>query len=185
VTWRATNLALINNNQDPKSNRGILLKVITTTKDPDGKLAMVAVEFENMIATIHEVKDSILVAALVEVKPIMENLPGNVSNNNTAEIANMSGSNNNNNTAPSSNGQTPPDTTTHEHEAQEPPTTPAPASNKANDEEEETPSSPPTPTPTPSRPKPSQLQILTWRVEAMAEALREDLQDFKMPQGTF
>jgi hypothetical protein len=202
VTWRATNLAFQNNNQNLNSKGATLLKVLNTIKGPDGELTIIVVEVEKMLAAICDVKGSLLVAALVEVKA-PRNFPQGVSNH--SDTASGDDSSNVSN-VPDNNEELVPSYSLPEHKQDEH-ELPTPTQDKNNPkaeegEEERNPTSPP-PLPPPtsssssssspspsspstlkSTPKPSQMQILIWRAEAMAKALRDDLQDFKMPVGT-
>lgn len=172
MTWRSTNLALQDNQESPQSNTAPLLKVLKTIKEPHGKLSIMTVEIDKMIAAICDVKDSLLVAALVESKPPKGHLPQGVSSAASATSTEEASSKTSNNT--SDNEQESSDSA-HEQEDQL-----APTEDKDKSKDAET----APPTPKSAKPKPTQTQILMWRVEAMAEALRDDLRDFKMPLGT-
>lgn len=202
MTWRATNLALQNNSQNLNSKSATLLKVLNTIKGPDGKITIIVVEVEDMLAAICDVKDSLLLAALVEVKAPRKLAKGVSKHSDTAvngdHTSNTSKSLDDSINISNNNNKQVPSDSPHEQEQDEQDLpTPTPDKNNPKEEEEEeqqqqqeeedqTPTSPPPSSSSTSlsNPKPSQMQILIWRAEAMAEALRDDLQDFKMPLGT-
>ena len=125
-----------------------------------------------MMAAVCDVKDSLLVAALVNVNPTGgENLnPKSVSDDANGEHSSSCDKD------PSENEDDQSDN--RQEEEREEQLSKTTARGKSKDAENAPSIS------TSSKPKPSQMQILIWRVEAMADALREDLRDFTMPLGT-
>lgn len=168
VTWRSTNLAPQDSQESPQSNIAPLLKILKTIKEPHGKLSIMTVEIDKRIAAICDVKGSLLVAALVESQTHKGHLPQGVSSDASGTSTEETSSKTSNNTSDNEPNSS---DSTHEQEDETAPTEDKDKSKDAG-------------TPTSAKPKPTQTQILMWRVEAMAEALRDDLQDFKMPLGT-
>lgn len=175
VTWRSTTQSLLNDvNQDSPSNKSApLLKVLRTIKDADDdeKISTMVVEIDKMVAAICDVKDSLLVAALVNLD---SSEAGDPALQSSSTVSNEEGSSRGVKNVSENEGEQSYD----EHnggEEQAPTTTDGDTSKDAENKKS---------TVTSSKPKPPQIQILIWRVEAMAEALREDLRDFKIPSGT-
>lgn len=189
VTWRSANQAPLNNNhQDSESTNSatLLLKVLTTIRNADGKLSIMVTEIDKMVAAICDVKESLLVAALVdEVQPSSgDHLPESVSDDDAATVDVEESSKSIQNIASSDIEQGPSSDSANEGEEGQDLPTLTTNKGKSKEDAENSTSTPTPPSSSSSKPKPSQMQILIWRVEAMAEALRDDLRDFKMPQGT-
>lgn len=200
VTWRSANPAQPNNNRHDSegANSGtLLLKVLTTIRDADGKLSVMMVEIDKMMAAICDVKESLLVAALVEEKKpsAKGQQPDRASDDNDDDQATIKAeelSKATHNKASSDIDQVKPSSDS-EHEAEveeQEPSKLTSSKGKSKEDAENSTSKPSSLSSSPlssssssSKPKPSQMQILIWRVEAMAEALRDDLRDFKMPQS--
>ena len=205
MTWRSANQAQISDNQDDSegiNSATLLLKILTTIRDADGKIFIVTVEIDKMIAAICDVKESLLVAALVEEKKPLS------TGGQVPKRASDDGDEDDDDTA-APDVEEPSTATQNIASSEIEPLKPSPDSGQEVEEEEQESStltssksesgegaedSIPITTPRPpslssssssslSKPKPSQMQILMWRVEAMAEALHDDLRDFKMPQG--
>lgn len=207
MTWRSANQAQPNNNQDDSEGTNsatILLKILTTIRGTDGRISIMTVEIDKMVAAICDVKNSLLVAALVAEKvpssirdQISERISGDEDDadddhTSTADVEESSKATHNIASTEIEPLKSSLDSGQEaEKEVQQASSTLTSGKSISEGGAEDSDS---TPTPIPpslsssssslsSKPKPSQMQILIWRVEAMAEALRDDLQDFKMPQG--
>lgn len=176
LTWRANEVALLGGADGIVSASSALLKTLEIdAKDTDGKLTNMVVEAEGMMAAVCDVKETILVAALAEVK----NPPGKnkkfvakaeekagESEDESAASPTTSCGNEEYNLGGSPDKNSQDDGSSIKGKA------------KASDEGDWDPLEQP-------KPGPSQEQILTWKAEGMAEALHEDLHDFTLPEGAF
>lgn len=210
MTWRSANQAQPSNKHDDSegiNSATLLLKVLTTIRGADGKISIMTVEIDKMIAAMCDVKESLLVAALVAGKrpsftrdQVSERISvddddDDVDHTDAAAVEESSNATHNIASTeieplkPSSDSEQ----ESEEEEQQEAASTLTSGKGISEGSAEDS-DSIPTARPIPtslssssssslSKPKPSQMQILIWRVEAMAEALRDDLRDFKMPQG--
>ena len=210
VIWRSANQAQPSSKQDDFegiNSATLLLKVLTTIRGADGKISIMTVEIDKMIAAMCDVKESLLVAALVTAKKpssvgdqVSERISeddddDDVDHTDAADVEEPSNATYNIASTEIEPLRTSSDSEQEvEEEEQQQASSTLTSSKGISEGGAEDSDSTPTPTPIPpslsssssslsSKPKPSQMQILIWRVEAMAEALRDDLRDFKMPQG--
>lgn len=174
LTWRANETALRSGAEGSVSASSALLKTIAiNAKDNDGKLTSMVAEAEGMMAAICYIKETILVAALVPVKT----LPGKKEKEAKAEENTVSSEDESAATSSGKEGlgfrESPDEDTQDDASASS-------VKGKAKEGDEGDRKSP-------RKPElgPSQQQILAWKAEGMAEALREDLHDFKLPEGAY
>lgn len=149
------------------------LKVHNIETNGDGKLTCLVAETEGMMAAVCDVKETILVAALALVKTPpekkraakAEKKAGSSEDESAASPTTSTG-----NEEASPNGS--PDKDSQDDASS------VKGKAKESDEVDMKPFEQP-------KSGPSQEQILTWKAEGMAEALREDLYDFKLPEGAY
>ncbi|MCJ1461578.1 hypothetical protein MMC07_000175 [Pseudocyphellaria aurata] len=172
LTWRANEAALLSGVELLLSASSSLLKTIAAEpNETDGTLAYMVAESEGMLAAVYYVQETILVAALAPIKA-----PTRKKNAAKAEKADSF----------KDEPATSPTTSSGNEEAS-PKGSPdrdfqddaSSVKGKAREIDEVKRIL--------EQPKPgySQQQILTWKAEGMAEALREDLRGFKLPEGAY
>ena len=175
VTWRTKEAELL---RDPGASVGLpslLLETLSFNAKENGRLASMVVESEGMMAAVANVKETILVAALVP-------LPASTTTKKKSTRK---------------QGRTKPPkneclTTTTANSSNEEPIlsassandSPNEASSAKGKEKESTAENPPQ-LQTQLQPGLSRMRILTLKAEGMSEALRDDLQNFKLPEGAY
>lgn len=171
--WRCHEDALRSGAEDFSSTPSAL-KVLNLEVNEDGKLTGMVAEIEDMVAAVCDVKETILVAAMAIVEtppgekpkaPNAEKTAGS-SEDESAASPNTSSKNEEANPFASPDKNSQDDASSVKGKAKE------------SDEWERK-------SPQESKPGLSQEQILILKAEGMAEALREDLHDFKLPEGAY
>lgn len=174
LTWRANDAALRSGAEGSVSSSSALLKTLAIECDDiDGQLISMVAESEGMMAAVCDVKETILVAALAPVKTSpgkkkaakAEEKAGSSEDESAASPTTSSG-----NEEASLRGS--PDRDSRDDASS--------VKGKVKESDEGDRKSLEQPTP-----GLSQQQILTWKAEGMAEALREDLHDFTLPEGAY
>lgn len=128
------------------------------------------IETEELIAAIRVVKETILAAAVLTFKDLNATIESE-----TVAIAEAEAEVEASSTT-SETEEPPPDASTEDLER---------LSSVDKGKAKETPEQPAKTTERTNKSIEYQIQILKWKIEAMADALREDLEDFSMPQGAF
>lgn len=173
ISWRCHEEALRIGAEELVSASSAL-KVHNIETNDDDKLTCMVSETEGMMAAVCDVKETILVAALAPVKTPPE------KKKRAAKAEKKAGSSEDESAAS-------PTTSTGNEEA-------SPSGSPDKDSQDDASSmkgkakeSNEVDMEPFERPKLglSQEQILTWKAEGMAEALREDLYDFKLPEGAY
>lgn len=176
LTWRANEAALRSGAEGSVSASSALLKTHAIDfNEMEGKLTSMVAESEGMMAAVCDVKETILVAALAVVKT----LPGNKKKK-AAKLEEKAVSSEDE-SAPS------PTTSSGNEEASLNGSPDKDSQGDASSVKGKARESDEGDRKMLEQPKPglTQQQILTWKAEGMAEALREDLQDFKLPEGAY
>lgn len=165
LTWRAKEAELFSEPGDSVGSPSLILETLSIKTKEDGQLASMVVKSEGTMAAVADVKETILVAALIAL-PAAPTTKTKKKSTKAQEKAQSS--------------------------ANYPPT--AAAGTSGNDDPgakdpqidiKGKGKEPSAKNPAPQDPQPSSLQmkILTWKAEGMAEALLDDLHDFSMPEG--
>ena len=161
MTWRSNNLSMTDGDPAPAGT----LPILSTKVNESGNLTNMTVKMDDAFVSIHLVKESIVIAAVLLLDASKGRSAETLSNPTAAKTQDDEPITPNPDLEPTSAAPT--------HD-QYPPS--ADPKGKAKDHD-----------PQPPKPLPMsrQLKILSWRTEAMARVLRDDLADFQMPEGVF
>lgn len=172
LTWRANEAALLSGVELLLSASSSLLKTLAAEpNDVDGTLACMVAESEGMMAAVYYVQETILVAALAPVKaPPRKKKVAKAEKAGSFEDESAASPT----TSPGNEEASPKGSPDRDSQGDA-----NSVKGKARESDEVKRLM--------EKPKPgfSQQQILTWKAEGMAEALREDLRDFKLPEGAY
>lgn len=194
--WRTNELALYEASQEDDTLLGgfegeiiptnpIFFRTLSlTAKENDGRLTNMLLDTgDNMLAALHSVKHTILVAALVQLSATETAAVAAepVTKNPTVDHADPIATSNIDSSPRLNYNSSATATSDTDISAQDP----APSSSVDSAKSKSTKGKNKEPEDAQLRVQRKQVRILKWRAEAMAEALREDLRGFMLPEGAY